>query len=160
MSIASRFAAPPRDIWRELFQAPHFDVPQRCFSDDLRDIRRLAWEGLYREDDVVALLRAVRDDEPLAEVAPDSGELVSRYCAMRRELNGIRAPELQPHVRALSEIFDYLAQLLHHAVALLASSWTSERLREQQRQVGSIGPQGERLRRVVAELDQLARDRF
>jgi hypothetical protein len=79
---------------------------------------------------------------------------------MRRELNRIRAPELQPYVRALSEIFDYLAQLLHHAVALLASSWTSERLREQQRQVGSIGPQGERLRMVVAELDQLARDRF
>src|SRR4051794_13721677 len=160
MSIAGRLAAPPRDFWRELFQAPNADVSQRCFEDDLRDVRRLAWEGLYREDDVVAFLCAVRDDEPLGEVAGDSGELVSRYCAMRRELNRIRAPELQPYVRALSEIFDYLAQLLHHAVALLASSWTSERLREQQRQVGSIGPQGERLRMGVAELDQLARDRF
>jgi hypothetical protein len=117
----------------------------------------LAWEGLYREDDVRELLRAVRDDEPLDEVAPESGKLVSRYCAMRRELLRIEAPELQPHVRALSEIFDYLAQLLHYAVALLATSWRSETLREQQRLVGPIGPQGDRLRRVVAELDRLAK---
>ena len=62
---------------------------------------------------------------------------------------------MQAQVRALSEIFDYLAQLLHYAVALLACAWRSERLREQQRQVGAIGPQGERLRRVIAELDLL-----
>jgi hypothetical protein len=159
VSIASRLAAPSKGIWREFFQAPQSGSPARSFEEDLRDLRRLAWEGLYREDDVAALLRAVRDDEPLASVAPDSGWLVSRYCAMRRELNRIRTPELQPQVRALSEIFDYLAQLLHYAVALLGTSWRSERLREQQRKVGSIGPQGDRLRRVVAELDQLARDR-
>ena len=142
-----------------LFQAPAADPLPRSFADDLRDLRRLAWEGLYREDDVAELLRAVRDDLPLAEVAPDSGKLVSRYCAMRRELTQIRAPELQPHVVALSEIFDYLAQLLHHAVALLGASWRSELLREQQRQVGPVGRQGDRLRRVVAELDRMASER-
>jgi hypothetical protein len=131
--------------------------PKRCLGDDLRDLHRLAWEGLYREDDVRELLRAVRDDEPLDEVAPESGKLVSRYCAMRRELRAIKSEELQPQVRALSEIFDYLAQLLHYAVALLGTSWRSEVLREQQRMVGPIGPQGERLRRVVAEVDRLAK---
>ena len=141
-----------------LHQAPRSDGPPRPFADDLRDLRRLAWEGLYREDDVATLLRAVRDDLPLDEVAIDSGKLVSRYCAMRRELNRISAPELQPHVRALSEIFDYLAQLLHYAVALLAVSWRSEALREQQELVGPIGPQGDRLRTVVAELDRMAED--
>ena len=103
------------------------------------------------------LLHAVRDDQPLDEVARESGKLVSRYCAMRRELRRIEAPELQDHVRALSEIFDYLAQLLHYAVALLGTSWRSEALREQQRLVGPIGPPGERLRTVVAELDRLAK---
>jgi hypothetical protein len=127
------------------------------FQADLEALRRLAWEGLYREDDVEDLLYQVREGIPLTEVAPDSGPLVSRYCAMRRELNRIEAPELQPYVRALSEIFDYLAQLLHHAVALLAVSWRSERLREQQELVGPIGRQGERLKRVVAELDELAK---
>jgi hypothetical protein len=117
----------------------------------------LAWEGLYREDDVRELLRAVRDDAPLDEVARESGKLVSRYCAMRRELGRIKSAELQPYVTALSEIFDYLAQLLHYAVALLGTSWRSDVLREQQRMVGPIGPQGERLRRVVAEIDRLAK---
>jgi hypothetical protein len=142
--------------WPQLFRAHQADAPARGFADDLRDLRRLAWEGLYREDEVAELLYAVRDDEPLDEVAIASGKLVSRYCAMRRELNRITAPDLQPHVLALSEVFDYLAQLLHYAVALLAASWRSDELREQQELVGPIGPQGDRLRRVVAELDRMA----
>jgi hypothetical protein len=134
---------------------PHERYARRCYEDDLHDLRRLGWEGVYRVDEVEDLLGAVRDEEPLSEVAPDSGVLVSRYCAMRRELNRIEAPELQPQVRALSEIFDYLSQLLHHAVALLADGWRSERLREQLELVGPVGRQGDRLRRVVAELDRL-----
>jgi hypothetical protein len=144
VSVVSRIAGEARSAQR--------------YADDLESLRRLAWEGLYREDDVEQMLGAVRDDAPLADVAPESGTIVSRYCAMRRELNSIRAPELQPYVTALSEIFDYLAQLLHHAVALLAVSWRSDQLRLQQQWVGAIGPQGERLRRVVAELDRLAED--
>jgi hypothetical protein len=147
VSIASWLAAHERRA----------QAPSRFFAEDLDTLRRLAWEGLYREDDVEQLLRAVHDDERLAEVAPDSGTLVSRYCALRREVRRIEAAELQPYVTALSEIFDYHAQLLHHAVALLAVSWRSERLREEQSQVGPVGPQADRLRRVVAELDRLAK---
>ena len=134
---------------------PRIGPARRPYEDDLQELRRLAWEGLYREDDVEELLRAVHEDAALKDVAPDSGVLVSRYCAMRRELNRIRAPELQRHVSALSEIFDFMSQHLHYSVALLAVAWRSERLREQQRLIGSIGPQGERLRSVVAELDRL-----
>ena len=101
------------------------------------------------------MLRAVHDDVPLNDVASNSGVLVSRYCAMRRELARIQSPELEPQVRALSEIFDYLAQLVHYSVALLAVAWRSERLREQQELVGPVGPQVDRLRHVVAELDRL-----
>jgi hypothetical protein len=143
-------------IWRELSQVPDAQGDARSYEEDLRDLRRLAWEGLYREDDVEELLYAVRADLPLSDVAPDSGKLVSRYCEMRRELREIRSPELEPHVLALSEIFDYLSQLLHYAVALLGSSWRSAALRGQQELVGPIGPQGDRLRRVVADLDRLA----
>ncbi len=128
---------------------------RRRYEDDLHDLCRLGWEGIYRAGEVEDMLYAVRDDEQLCEVAPDSGVLVSRYCEMRRELNRIQAPQLQPYVAALSEIFDYLSQLLHHAVALLAVGWRSERLREQLELVGPIGRQGDRLRKVVAELDRL-----
>jgi hypothetical protein len=146
MSIASLLAH---------LHPPDECAPRRTYEEDLQELRRLAWEGFYRQDDLEELLRAVHDDRPLAEVAPESGVLVSRYCAMRRELNRIKAPELQAHVRALSEIFDYLSQLLHYSVALLAVAWRSERLREQQRLCGPVGPQAERLRCVVAELDLL-----
>jgi hypothetical protein len=146
----------PIAIWREHFQVPLGQPAAPSFEDDLRDLRRLAWEGWYRVEDVEEMLFAVSANAPLAELAPRSGKLVSRYCEMRRELLDIRSPELQPHVGALSEIFDYLSQLLHYAVALLGSSWRSEGLRQQQELVGPIGPQADRLRRVVAELDGLA----
>ena len=158
MSIVTTIRRRPREIWRSFHRIPQFKESPRAFDGDLRDLRRLAWEGLYRVDDAGTMLRAVRDDEPLDEVAIASGKLVSRYCEMRRELNQIHSPDLQPYVVALSEIFDYLAHLLHFAVALLAVSWRSERLREEQQQVGAIGRQGDRLRRVVADLDRMAAD--
>jgi len=156
VSITGRLVGQPREIWRELFRPPQDRPAPRGFREDLDDLRKLAWEGLYWEGEVEDMLCAVREDAPLTDVAPASGKLVSRYCEMRQQLRRIHSPELELHVRALSEIFDYLAQLLHHAVALLATSWRSERLRDQQRRVGRVGPQAERLHRVVAELDRLA----
>jgi hypothetical protein len=105
---------------------------------------------------VQRLLFAVRDDYRLASLAPEAGELVSRYLALRRELRQVRSLALRPYTVALSEVFDYLAQLLYYALDLLAMSWRSARLREQQEQCGPIGPQAERLDRIVAELDVLA----
>ena len=129
---------------------------QPSYEEDLADLRGIAHEALSRTDDLERLLQAVRDDEPLAEVAPEGGELVSRYFAMRRELLQVHAPALQPYVGALGEVLNYLGQLLYYAPDLLAVSWRSELLREQQSMVGTIGPQGERLRRIVCELDEFA----
>ena len=158
MSIVTTIRGRPREIWRAFHRTSQFNQAPAAFESDLRDLRRLAWEGLYREDEVGTMLRAVRDDNRLDEVAIASGKLVSRYCEMRRELNQIKSPDLQPYVVALSEIFDYFAHVLHFAVALLAVSWRSERLREEQQQVGAIGHQGDRLRRVVGDLDRIAAD--
>src|SRR5438874_8251687 len=100
MSIVAKVRGRPREIWRAFHQIPQFKESPRAFEGDLRDLRRLAWEGLYRKDDVGTMLRAVRDDERLDEVAIASGKLVSRYCEMRRELNHIQSPELQSYVVA------------------------------------------------------------
>jgi hypothetical protein len=105
---------------------------------------------------VQRLLFAVRDDYRLASLAPEAGELVSRYLALRRELRGVKSYPLQPYTAALSEVFDYFAQLLYYALDLLATSWRSARLQEQQEKVGPIGPQAQRLDRIVTELDVLA----
>jgi hypothetical protein len=120
------------------------------------ELRSIAHEALAREDDVQRLLLGVRDDDRLAELAPEAGELVSRYLAMRRELRRIHAYQLRAYTTALSEVLDYFAQLLYYAVDLLAEAWRSGRLREQQEQVGPIGPQAERLERIVLQLDLLA----
>ena len=46
--------------------------------------------------------------------------------------------------------------LLHLALDLLAVSWRSERLREEQSRLGSVGAQGERLAALTARLKRLA----
>jgi hypothetical protein len=48
---------------------------------------------------------------------------------------------------------------LHCALDLLAVSWRSERLREEQGRLGSLGAQGERLVALTAEIKALARSR-
>jgi hypothetical protein len=144
-----------RRTWRQLF--PPLDGERaHTYAEDLFALRSIAHEGLAREEDVQRLLFAVRDDYRLSSLAPEAGELVSRYLALRRELREIRSRALQPYAAALGEVFDYFAQLLYYALDLLAMSWRSARLREQQEQVGPIGPQAERLDRIVAELDVLA----
>ena len=144
-----------RRTWRHLFPPPRCDG-SRSYAEDLHELRSIAHEGLAREDDVQRLLFAVRDDYRLASLAPEAGELVSRYLALRRELRDVKSYALQPYTAALSEVFDYFAQLLYYALDLLATSWRSARLQEQQEQVGPIGPQAQRLDRIVAELDVLA----
>ena len=145
-----------RRTWRHLFPPLDWLESPRSYAEDLTELRSIAHEGLAREDDLYRLLQGVREDERLAELAPEAGELVSRYLAMRRELARIDAFALQAYAGALSEVFDYYAQLLYYAVDLLAVSWRSGRLREQQLQVGPLGPQSDRLEAFVSALDLLA----
>jgi hypothetical protein len=145
-----------RRTWRQLFPPPTWAEGGRSYEEDLMELRSIAHEGSEREEDVRRLLADVRDDERLVEVAPEAGELVSRYLALRRETARIRAPSLRPHAAALGEVFDYFAQLLYYAVDLLAESWRSDRLCEQRLLVGPIGPQSDRLDAIVFELDYLA----
>jgi hypothetical protein len=126
------------------------------FEDDLDRLRRLAYEGLYWQDEVEELLVAIRDGGDLGELSRAGGPYISRYEAMRVELRAIRHAELQRYVVALDEVFANHAMLLHCALDLLAVSWRSERLREEQSRLGSVGAQGERLTRLTAEIKRLS----
>src|SRR3954447_4726165 len=114
-------------------------------SPELERLRRLAWEGVYLQGDVEELLALIRDDEPLHVLARRGGPVVSRYEAMRRELPECDG-ELRAWRRELDELFAYHAMLLACALDLLAVSWRSERLRDQQARLGPLGPPGDRLR--------------
>jgi hypothetical protein len=119
----------------------------------------LAQEGLYWQGDVEDLLVAIRNDGDLGELARAGGPIISRYERMRVELHGIGHPELQEYVDALDETFAYHAMLLNCALDLLAVSWRSDRLREEQAKLGSAGRQGERLARLTREIKELAASR-
>jgi hypothetical protein len=126
------------------------------YEDDLGLLRRLAFEGLYWQDEIEELLVAIRDGGDLGELSRAGGPHISRYEAMRVELRVVRHPALRRFVVALDEVFANHAMLLHCALDLLAVSWRSERLGEEQSRLGGVGGQGERLARLVAEIRALA----
>jgi hypothetical protein len=125
-------------------------------APELERLRALAWEGVYRQGDVEELLEAIRDDEPLHALARRGGPVVSRFEAMRRELPACEG-ELHDCARELDELFAYHAMLLACALDLLAVSWRSERLRDQQARLGPLGPPGERLRGLARRLTDVTR---
>jgi len=134
--------------------------PTRPVQDDELDrVLRLAQEGLYWQGDVEDLLLAIRDGGDLGELARAGGPIISRFEAMRVELRAIASPELRRYVVALDEVFANHAMLLHCALDLLAVSWRSERLQEEQARLGGVGRQGERLAGLTADLKRLVTGR-
>jgi hypothetical protein len=125
------------------------------YEDDLDRLRRLACEGLYWQDEVEDLLVAIRDGGDLGELSRAGGPYISRYEAMRVELRAVRHAGLAQYVTALDEVFANHAMLLHCALDLLAVSWRSERLSEEQSRLGGVGAQGARLARLTAEIKEL-----
>jgi len=133
--------------------------PSPRHDDDLGRLLRLAQEGLYWQGDVEDLLVAIRDDGDLGELARAGGPIISRFEAMRVELRALGDPQLRGYVAALDEVFANHAMLLHCALDLLAVSWRSERLQEEQSRLGGCGRQGERLARLTREIKELAGSR-
>jgi hypothetical protein len=135
-------------------ERPRPAVP--VYEDDLDRLLRLAQEGFYWQGDLEDLLVAIRDGGDLGELARAGGPIISRYEAMRVEMRALRHPDLRGYVAALDEVFANHAMLLHCALDLLAVSWRSERLAEEQARLGGVGAQGERLARLTAEIKALA----
>jgi hypothetical protein len=125
-------------------------------DDHLERVLRLAQEGLYWQGDLEDLLLAIRDGGDLGELARAGGPIISRYEAMRVELHALTDPAMHEYVVALDEVFANHAMLLHCALDLLAVSWRSERLRDEQARLGGVGRQGERLAELTARLKRLA----
>jgi hypothetical protein len=126
------------------------------YEGELGRVLRLAQEGLYWQGDVEDLLIAIRDGGDLADLARAGGPIISRYEAMRVELQAFGHPALRDDLGALDEIFANHAMLLNCALDLLAVSWRSERLLEEQGRLGGVGPQGERLVELTGRLKRLA----
>jgi hypothetical protein len=127
-----------------------------AYEEELDRALRLAQEGFYWQGEVEDLLIAIRDGGDLAELSRAGGPIISRYEAMRVELRAIGHPALHDDVVAMDEVFANHAMVLNCALDLLAVSWRSERLRDEQRRLGGVGAQGERLSELTARLKRLA----
>ena len=127
-----------------------------AYEHELGRLLRVAQEGFYWQGEVEDLLIAIRDGGDLAQLARAGGPIISRFEAMRVELRAFGDPALRDDLRALDEIFANHAMLLNCALDLLAVSWRSERLREEQSRLGGVGRQGERLTELTARLKRLA----
>ena len=127
-----------------------------AYEHELGRLLRVAQEGFYWQGEVEDLLIAIRDGGDLAQLARAGGPIISRFVAMRVELRAFGDPALRDDLRALDEIFANHAMLLNCALDLLAVSWRSERLREEQSRLGGVGRQGERLAELTARLKRLA----
>jgi hypothetical protein len=125
------------------------------YREQLAAALRLAQEGLYWQGDLEDLLAAISDDGDLGELSRAGGPIISRFEAMRVALRALGDVRLRSYTAALDEVFANHAMLLHTALDLLAVSWRSERLRDEQRRLGSTGAQGERLARTTRELKVL-----
>jgi hypothetical protein len=127
-----------------------------AYEGELGCVLRLAQEGWYWQGEVEDLLIAIRDGGDLGELSRAGGPIISRYEAMRVELRAFGDPTLRDDLVALDEIFANHAMVLNCALDLLAVSWRSERLREEQSRLGGVGAQGERLADLTARLKRLA----
>jgi hypothetical protein len=127
-----------------------------AYEDELERMLRLAQEGWYWQGEVEDLLVAIRDGGDLGDLARAGGPIISRYEAMRVELRALRHPALREDLVALDEVFANHAMVLNCALDLLAVSWRSERLLEEQGRLGGLGAQGERLTDLTARLKRLA----
>ena len=127
-----------------------------AYEHELGPLLRIAQEGFYWQGEVEDLLIAIRDGGDLAQLARAGGPIISRFEAMRVELRAFGDPALGAERQALDEIFANHAMVLKCALDLLAVSWRSERLREEQSRLGGVGAQGERLAALTARLKRLA----
>jgi hypothetical protein len=136
------------------------DVTAVLLDDDLlpardaalRRLTRIAAEAVILQDEAEALLRRIRDREPLHELAPRGGRLTSRFCSLNAELPTSRDPLVRRYTGALREVFDHHAMLLSASLDLLAVAARSERLDELVDRIDGLGRPGRRLEDIRMDL--------
>lgn len=132
--------------------------PLALLSDELAgaDARarllRIVAEALILQDRAEELLAAVRDREPLGEVAPRGGPLASRFFALRRDLPPATDLEMGRQVETVRAVLDHHGWMVVAALDMLAADWRSEAAGDQLERLEGLGPPAQRLDALYAEL--------
>jgi hypothetical protein len=115
-------------------------------------LRAIVAEAVIWQDEAEAVLADIRDREPLAEVAPRGGPLISRFVALACRLPESSDPEITRHTSVLRMVFDHHALMLKSSMEMLAFDWRSERIVEQIEKIDGLGAPATWLEAVREEL--------
>ena len=112
----------------------------------------LADEGLELQQRGEELMAEIRAEGDLGALAERAGPLISRFCAMRRELPACEDPLLRSAAEVLDMVFANHALALDAALDLLAVSWRSERMLTELHRLDGLGRPATWLRTIRDEL--------
>jgi hypothetical protein len=115
-------------------------------------LRAIVAEAVIWQDEAEAVLAEIRDRQPLAEVAPRGGPLISRFVALACRLPESSDPEIRRHTTILRMVFDHHALMLKSSMEMLAFDWRSERIVEQIEKIDGLGAPASWLEAVRDEL--------
>jgi hypothetical protein len=110
-------------------------------------------ESIVLQDSSEVLLREIREEGSLREMAQRGGPMIRRFEALRGELPTSADPALSLYTQPLDRIFAHHAMVLSTALELLTVSWRSERMRAELRRIDGLGRPGQRLEALKAALD-------
>jgi len=128
-------------------------------DEDLRDasrarLRRIVAEAVLLQDRAAELLDAIRDREPLAELAPRGGPMATRFFELRRELPPPADLDMARQCQTVSTVLDHHGTLIVTALQMLSFDWRSQAIVDQLERLDGLGAPAERLDAVYAELAQ------
>src|SRR4051812_11340701 len=92
-------------------------------ADRRARLLRVVAEAVVLQDEAAELLAAIRDREPLAELAPRGGPLASRFFELRRQLPRPADLAMAAQCEAVSVILDHHGTLIVSALEMLSMDW-------------------------------------
>jgi hypothetical protein len=117
-----------------------------------RLLRAIAAEAVILQDEAEELLVEIHDREPLSELAPRGGRLVSRFVELGKRLPHAEDAASAWQIAVLRRVFDHHALMLSSSLDLLAVDWRSDRMVEQLEKIDGLGAPAQWLEAIRADL--------
>ncbi len=127
----------------------YFGHPIAAVESPRERLRRIVREALDLQDEASGLIAAISRDEPLRELAPRGGPVVSRFEELRRELPAKDDTAMGRLAAVLDSVLAHHAMLVNTALDTLAVNWRSEAMRDELHRLESMGHMAEVLEDVA-----------
>jgi hypothetical protein len=120
--------------------------------DARAQLLRIVAEAVILQDQAVDVLAAIREHEPLCEVAPRGGPLARRFFTLRRGLPAPLDGDMARQCETARVVLDHHGRVITYALELLAMEWRSQAIGAQLDRLDGLGSPADRLDALYAEL--------